>query len=362
MTNRHHSTTRVEDQPPEDRWKTIVAIWSDPNHRWLFALVGFIVGLITGILIDSGENLVLNLFPEAVGILFTILIVDTLYRRTSEQQEIRRLLFQMRSNNNQIALQALAELGDRVNKGVLIGVRLYYANLQDARFFDADMRRIHLESANLAYSSFSSVDLRYANLHTAHLQHSSFSSQCSLRHSDLSGADLSYARWDSVDLREATLRNSNFTDANFSRTNFRESNLQGIQWLRTQVLTSDFEGNDFRYSTFPATKLSHTNLKKTNFHRCTFQSAIIMGCFFNNADCSEAQFTAVHFRGVDLIGVNFANAILEGSFDYNTTLPDGTRWTPDTDLSRFTNPQHPQFWRSTDPESPAFDSKLIAHR
>jgi len=29
----------------------------------------------------------------------------------------------------------------------------------------------------------------------------------------------------------------------------------------------------------------------------------------------------------------------------HTTLPDGTRWKPDTDLARFTDPDHPDFWR-----------------
>jgi hypothetical protein len=34
-------------------------------------------------------------------------------------------------------------------------------------------------------------------------------------------------------------------------------------------------------------------------------------------------------------------------------LPDGTRWTPDTDMERFTDPQHPAFWRSDNRHSPA---------
>ena len=41
-------------------------------------------------------------------------------------------------------------------------------------------------------------------------------------------------------------------------------------------------------------------------------------------------------------------------FAEDTRLPDGTHWTPDTDITRFTDPDHPRFWRSDDPESPAY--------
>jgi DNA-binding NtrC family response regulator len=36
------------------------------------------------------------------------------------------------------------------------------------------------------------------------------------------------------------------------------------------------------------------------------------------------------------------------------SLPDGTNWTPDTGMARFTDPEHPEFWRSDDPGSPAY--------
>ena len=45
-------------------------------------------------------------------------------------------------------------------------------------------------------------------------------------------------------------------------------------------------------------------------------------------------------QGADLLGANLQGA----RFDY-TTLPDGTKWIPDTDMTRFTDPDHPDFWR-----------------
>ena len=40
--------------------------------------------------------------------------------------------------------------------------------------------------------------------------------------------------------------------------------------------------------------------------------------------------------------------------DSITPLPDGTKWTPDADLTRFTDPDHPDFWRADDLKSPAY--------
>jgi hypothetical protein len=41
-------------------------------------------------------------------------------------------------------------------------------------------------------------------------------------------------------------------------------------------------------------------------------------------------------------------------FDEETRLPDDTKWTPDADMSRFTDPKHPEFWRSDFLFSPAY--------
>ena len=57
----------------------------------------------------------------------------------------------------------------------------------------------------------------------------------------------------------------------------------------------------------------------------------------------------------DLFGADLMYANLTGAdFAEDTRLPDGTHWTPDTDITRFTDPDHPRFWRSDDPESPAY--------
>jgi uncharacterized protein YjbI with pentapeptide repeats len=53
---------------------------------------------------------------------------------------------------------------------------------------------------------------------------------------------------------------------------------------------------------------------------------------------------------VNLGGANLQGAILKrANLDEFTILPDGTKWTPDTDMARFTDPDHPDFWRPEEP-------------
>ena len=37
-------------------------------------------------------------------------------------------------------------------------------------------------------------------------------------------------------------------------------------------------------------------------------------------------------------------------FDEQTILPDGTNWTTQTVIARFTDPQHPYFWQPDEPQ------------
>ncbi|MCA9904034.1 MAG: pentapeptide repeat-containing protein, partial [Anaerolineae bacterium] len=81
----------------------------------------------------------------------------------------------------------------------------------------------------------------------------------------------------------------------------------------------------------------------------------LRGALLVGADLSGAELNSTNLAQAVLINANLADALfVDVTFDASTTLPDGTHWTPDTDLSRFTDPDHPQFWRSDNPVSPAY--------
>ena len=80
--------------------------------------------------------------------------------------------------------------------------------------------------------------------------------------------------------------------------------------------------------------LSRANLQGTNLQGCKLEGAVLEG-----ADLQDAQLRSSY--------------IGSATFSEETILPDGTHWVHDIDMTRFTDPNHPHFWRSEDPQSPA---------
>lgn len=60
------------------------------------------------------------------------------------------------------------------------------------------------------------------------------------------------------------------------------------------------------------------------------------------SDVTLSNFEGANLLEADLLGVT---GIESAAFSTTTTLPDGTTWTPETDMTRFTDPEHPDFWQ-----------------
>ena len=75
--------------------------------------------------------------------------------------------------------------------------------------------------------------------------------------------------------------------------------------------------------------------------KANLQGASIFRAHLQGADLRNADLRGVDMRGAELDGANLTGAI----FDATTVLPDGKPWTLDTDLTRFTDRAHPDFWR-----------------
>ncbi len=169
-----------------------------------------------------------NLSSEMLGAFLTFVLLELLVRRRDEKE---RLMRQMHSKDNGLALQAVAELGAQgwLTDGSLNGANLVTANLANVHMWDAMLK---------------SADLHGANLSGAKLE------RC-----NLSGANL----W----------------NANLERAYLANVNLEG-------------------------------------------------------ADLFHASLTKLY--------------LLDVEFDRATRLPDGSYWTPETDLTRYVDPAHPQFF------------------
>jgi len=88
--------------------------------------------------------------------------------------------------------------------------------------------------------------------------------------------------------------------------------------------------------------------------------------FLYEAELIDSEKTVINLGGANLawanlawanlVGANLVGAYLRGAYlerawlkgaqlSEDSILPDGTKWTPDTDIARFTDPDHPDFWK-----------------
>lgn len=303
-----------------DRWREIRDIWK--NNQWLYMFTGFLLGIMffpaLQIMSSNFNELLQSLVPEAFGIVFTVLFVDRLYeQRRVEAREEQKLKAQLvrdaGSQSNEAALRAITELHQR---GWLEG--------KEGLLKSADLSGAKLQRADLMFANLQGSDLRHANLEQAYLGHSNLQN-ANLFNSNLQNTNLSEANLQYVDLSISHLQGANFTGANLKGALINSCNLQSANFLAANLQGADLSSSELPYTDFWGANLYATNL-------------------------SSANLQASSLRHANLQHANLKDTI----FDKNTLLPDESHWTPETDLTRFTDPNHPNFWRSDEEWSPAY--------
>jgi hypothetical protein len=91
---------------------------------------------------------------------------------------------------------------------------------------------------------------------------------------------------------------------------------------------------------------AHGWLEDGSLQGVVLDFANLQGAMLKMADLQKTWINHANLRGANLEGAYLQGAYLTNvSFDENTILPDGSKWSPDTDMGRYTNPNHPQFLR-----------------
>jgi hypothetical protein len=85
------------------------------------------------------------------------------------------------------------------------------------------------------------------------------------------------------------------------------------------------------YEDYGNANLYSAGLKHSTLYRVNFS-----GADMQNANFVQANLEDCYFRGAKLEGAQF---------NENTVLPDGKKWMAETDMRRFTDPQHSDFWQ-----------------
>lgn len=129
-----------------------------------------------------------------------------------------------------------------------------------------------------------------------------------LRVADLSGANL----------EGASLRRANLAEAVMDCANMRGIDLNGANLRKASLYRADLKRADLGGTNLGMSDLRYACLEKANLCRVNLNQANLLG----------ARLAGAHLDHVDLAGA---------------ILPDGTPFTEDTDIERFTSLAHPAF-------------------
>ncbi|MEM9950281.1 MAG: pentapeptide repeat-containing protein [Chloroflexota bacterium] len=136
-----------------------------------------------------------------------------------------------------------------------------------------------------------------------------------------------------------------------AKANLQKTFLGFVKLQNATLYQCDLENSDFWRA-----NLSNVILKWSDM-----KNSILVGTNFEGASLEWCNLEGASLRGYSLNNKEFvylppecdenwqqyipSNAIpYEAEFNDETILPDGTKWTKQTDMRRFTDREHPDFW------------------
>jgi hypothetical protein len=126
--------------------------------------------------------------------------------------------------------------------------------------------------------------------------------------------------------------------------------IENEEWLEDGSL----RGASLFRASLQGAHLWQADLQGAHLLSANLQEADLFNANLQWADLFQANLEGANLLETNLEGASLQEANLKGArVNGGTILPDGTKWTPDTDITRFTDPEHPEFWRSDDPRSPS---------
>ena len=242
----------------QQRWADIQNIWQ--KNQVLYVIGGFLAGIlffpaIEALSTDTSE-LLSGFVPEAVGIAFTVLLIDRLNERRALRQYKEQLVRNAGSRVNVTAVSAIDEIRKRdwltVNddEQLLKSADLWEANLKGANLMQANLMGSNLTQADLSFANLAdcimnSAYLIEANLHSAELY------GCELRNTYLDYAHLIEARMTGADMRGARLWNADLTGAYLLRVNLTGAKLARANLTDTYLESAILGNTDLNDVTLP---------------------------------------------------------------------------------------------------------------
>lgn len=293
------------------------------------------IGVVIGYVLfahDVDTGYVQSIYTDILSIAVTVFVIDYLNRQRDDinrEKDLKEQLVRDASSIiNDVAVNAVHQIRKRGwlegDNGILKGADLQGANLSFTQLQDAN-----LWWANLQDSTLTGVILERANLSGTQLQ----------------------GRF----LFGIYLKGANLERANLEGANLEQANLEG-----TKLWVTNLEGAILRDA-----NLQQASLHRANLRRAYLMDANLKEANLEYADLEGAVLLPTTLEGTNLFGANLKGAVLWDTLPHranipglafyeSTILPDGTKWKRGTDMTRFTDPYHRNFWRSGDSNSPAY--------
>lgn len=159
-----------------------------------------------------------------------------------------------------------------------------------------------------------------------------------LRDGVLDGAYLAGANLQGAYMSRADLRNVNLALANLQDATLIEADLSGADFERADLTGAEFYRANLEDVQFFQANLQKVNLSLTNLTGAGLWHSDLRGAYIGRANLRNARFENADMRGVDLLESYFENNRFSEAI-----LPDGTVWTEETDMKRFTDSRHPEY-------------------
>ncbi len=124
--------------------------------------------------------------------------------------------------------------------------------------------------------------------------------------------------------------------------------LAAQNWLKNGKLANahlthaNLEGVNLQDVALPGARLALANLRHAKLTRADLSHAYLKGADLQSACLRGADLRGANLNDANLIDAHFDKDTLVNS---ETILPDCTYWEEGNDITRYTNPQHSDFWQ-----------------
>ncbi len=136
----------------------------------------------------------------------------------------------------------------------------------------------------------------------------------------------------------AVMNRAELMQANMQGINLLKADLSDAQMWEANLMNAELIGIDLRRANLHRANLVHVQMWEANLEETVMDYADLTNANLRQANLKNSVLIHANLCGVDFAGARMSGArLVNAEFDESTTLPDGTRWHHEVDMTRFTD-------------------------